>query len=135
LKLIDTNVFIYAAGKPHEFKASCIRVLNLYAAGEIDLNIDTEVIQEVMYNLWNRRRFQEAVAMTDQLLAGFPTPYPITGETMRRARDVFASSPEIGPRDSVHAAVVLENDLEGIISTNGDFKSIPGVTRFDPKDF
>ena len=87
-----------------------------------------------MYNLWHRKMWPQAVTMTDRLLASFPTPFPITVTTMRAARDIFASSPAIGPRDSIHAAVVIEHGLEGIISTDSDFNAIPGITRFDPTE-
>lgn len=135
MKLIDTNVFIYAAGRPSEFQEGCIRVLRLYGAGELEANINTEVIQEAMYSLWNRKLFQEAVAMADRLLTTFPEPLPVSIATMKHARNVFSMSPEIGPRGSIHAAVVLENQLEGIISIDGDFDDIPGITRFDPLEF
>jgi predicted nucleic acid-binding protein len=135
LKLIDTNVFIYAAGRPHEYKQACVRVLDLLVTSELDGKIDTEVIQEVMYVFWNRKEWDKAISMTDRLIRGFASPFAITLDTIRRARDVFAVSPAIGPRDAIHAAVVLEHGLEGIISTDRGFDAIPGITRFDPKDF
>jgi uncharacterized protein len=125
---------MYAAGRPHPYKASCVRVLDLLARGEIEANIDTEVIQEVMYRFWSQDRHEEAIGMSTQLVAGFPNALAITATTMKTAINLFASVPAIGPRDAIHAAVTIENDLEGIITTDSDFDAIPGITRFDPME-
>ena len=37
-------------------------------------------------------------------------------------------------RDAIHAAVVFEHRLEGIISADRAFDGIAGLTRFDPKE-
>jgi len=32
---IDTNIFMYAAGKPHEFKEPCVDILSRVQSGEL----------------------------------------------------------------------------------------------------
>ena len=44
---IDTNIFMYAAGKPHEFKEPCIDILSRVQSGKLKAGIDTEVFQEI----------------------------------------------------------------------------------------
>ena len=46
---IDTNIFMYAAGKPHEFKDPCVDILSRVQSGEFNAAIDTEVLQEILY--------------------------------------------------------------------------------------
>ncbi|MBW2740444.1 MAG: type II toxin-antitoxin system VapC family toxin [Deltaproteobacteria bacterium] len=47
---IDTNIFMYAAGKPHEFKQPCVDILSRIQSGELKAAIDTEVFQEILYD-------------------------------------------------------------------------------------
>ncbi len=134
MKLVDTNVFIYALGSPHEYKQACSRLSAQLVRGDHDANIDTELLQEVLFFFWRRRRLSDGLEMLDRLLVGFPNAFPVTIQESKLARDILSSHPTIAPRDAIHAAVVLTHDLEGIISVDGDFNDIPGVTRFDPKD-
>ena len=46
---LDTNIFMYAAGKPHKFKEPCVTVLSSVASGDLSAAVDTEVFQEIMY--------------------------------------------------------------------------------------
>ncbi len=133
MKLVDTNVFIYALGLPHEYKDACSRLSSELLRGQHDANIDAELLQEVLHFFWRRRHADEGLNILDRLLAGFPDPIAIGSAEMRVARDVFASHSNLAPRDAIHAAVVLVHRLEGIISTDRGFDTIPGITRFDPK--
>ena len=45
---------------------------------------------------------------------------------------LLAEMPGIEARDAIHAAVVFEHRLEGIVSADRDFDRIPGLRRFDP---
>ncbi|MDQ7052652.1 MAG: hypothetical protein Q9P14_07110 [candidate division KSB1 bacterium] len=45
--MIDTNVFMYAAGKPHLYKQACLSILQQIKFKAIDASIDTEILQEI----------------------------------------------------------------------------------------
>ena len=105
-----------------------------FERGEHDVNIDTELLQEVLYHFWQRGRHRIGLEMFDWLTVAFSDPFPVTMREARVARDVLGAHPELEPRDAIHAAVVLVHRLEGIISTDRAFDVIPGITRFDPKD-
>ena len=98
------------------------------------MNIDTELLQEVLYHFWQRNRHQEGIELFDAIIAGFPEPFAVTLTEVRVARDVLAGHPDLEPRDAIHAAVVLVHGLEGIISTDRAFDAIAEITRFDPKE-
>ena len=134
MKLVDTNVFIYALGRPHEYKEACARLSAELVRGDHVANIDTELLQEVLFFFWRRRLLSDGFAMFDRLRTGFPSPFAVTTQEADLARDVLYSHPTIAPRDAIHAAVVLAHGLEGIISADCGFDEISGVTRFDPKD-
>ena len=134
MKLVDTNVFIYSAGAPHPYKDSCRQLIQLLGEGEMDGNIDIEVPQELMHFYHSKRRTQEATISAVEALRMFTNPIVVTGATMLMAADILTRCPHLQSRDAVHAAVVLEHNLEGIISTDRGFDNIPGLTRFDPKE-
>ncbi|MBI2912677.1 MAG: type II toxin-antitoxin system VapC family toxin [Chloroflexi bacterium] len=134
MRLIDTSVFIYAVGRPHEFKEVCARLSREFLLGEHDVNIDTELLQEVLYHFWRRGRHVDGIELVDRIMAGLPEPFPVTLREVRVGRDVLLGHPQLSPRDAIHAAVVMVHGLEGIISTDRAFDAIPAVRRFDPKE-
>ena len=135
LKLVDTNVFIYGAGRPHQYKESCAKLSAELIRGEHDANIDTELLQEVLFLFWRRERIDEGLRMLDRIVTGFPDPFAVTLIDVRAAREILSRHRKVSPRNAIHAAVVLTHGLEGIISTDRGFNGIPGVTRFDPMEF
>jgi predicted nucleic acid-binding protein len=135
LKLIDANVFIYAAGSEHRYKAPCLRVLRLVEAGDIDANTDIEVFQEVLHFYHARNRTAQGLAVVSHMATQFPFPLPVELPMILTAGRTLKSVPDMEARDAVHAAVVIHSGLDGIISADTDFNDIPGVARFDPLEF
>ena len=73
--------------------------------------------------------------MANALLDLVPVIYPVEVEGMRRAIDLFQTYGPKGvtPRDTVHAAVILNRKIKEIISTDSHFDLIEGITRLDPE--
>jgi predicted nucleic acid-binding protein len=134
LKAIDANIFIYASGGAHPYRDPCRAILTEIESGRIDANVDTEALQEVMYVYWYRKQAAIGLQYIDRLLVLFPSPLAVDKVIVSEARGVMGSHPMLDPRDAIHAAVVRVHGLEGIISADRGFDSIPGLTRFDPMD-
>jgi predicted nucleic acid-binding protein len=132
LRLIDANVLIYARGAPHPYRAACRSLLAEVEGGRLEANVDTEVLQEIVHVYWYRRRLERGLDYLDRLLVLFPTPFPVSGETIATARDILADHPRLEPRDAIHAAVVLSQGLEAIISADRAFDEIREIKRMDP---
>ena len=132
MRLIDANVFIYARGAPHPYREACRHVLAEIQAGREEANVDTEVLQEIVYVYWYRKHLEEGLAYLDRLLVLFPAPVPVTGDTIAAARDILAAHPQLEPRDAIHAAVVVNHGLEAIISADRAFDQISEIKRLDP---
>jgi predicted nucleic acid-binding protein len=132
LKLIDANVFIYARGAPHAYRDACRHLLAEVQAGREEGNVDTEVLQEVVYVYWYRRRLERGLDYLDRLLVLFPTPFPVTGEIITTARDILAVHTLLEPRDAIHAAIVLNHGLEAIVSADRAFDQVTEIKRLDP---
>lgn len=133
MRLIDTNVIIYAAGKAHPLREGAREVLDQVGEGTLQANIDTEVLQEILHVYYARRERTKGFDTIDDLLLLFPNPFPIGREEIETARDLMRAHSFLSARDAVHAAVVQVNDLEGMITADKIFDRIKGLKRFDIK--
>jgi len=130
LRLIDTNVIVYAVGQAHPLKESSSRILSSIARGTLEANLDVETLQEILHLYSSRGERRKGFAAIDNLLLLFPNPIPVRREEVEKAKDLMAQHPFLGARDAIHAAVVLTQDLEGIITADRVFGRIKGVKRF-----
>ena len=132
---LDVNIPMYAAGKPHPYKEACAWVMTRIAEEELIAAIDSEIIQEIMYRYGAMKRWELAVAMSRNLLDLMPIVYPIQPADMHLAVDLFEKYAHrgINARDTLHTAVMRNNQLSRIISTDRHFDHLPGITRIDPQ--
>ncbi|MDA2921047.1 PIN domain-containing protein, partial [Desulfobacterota bacterium AH_259_B03_O07] len=114
---------IYAAGRNHTYKNSCAWVMTEIAEGRMEVVIDTEIIQEVLYRYGAIREWQIAVTIANNLLTIMPKIYPIFPADIRLAVKLFEqyASKGVTARDVIHIAVMHNNGLTQIISTDTHF--------------
>jgi len=132
MMLVDTNVLMYAAGAPHPNKAPSVALLSRVASGEVEATIDAEVLQEILHRYRAIGRWHEGRHVYDLTRRIFPMAIPVTAEILDVARRLMDQHTEIMARDALHAAVVLEDRLEGVFSFDADFDRIPGIVRRVP---
>jgi predicted nucleic acid-binding protein len=133
LKLIDTNVVIYAAGRPHRYKEVCADIMREAARSELPAYaIDVELLQEVLHFYHSRRNLSLGLQIFDDLIRTFPTPLAVTPSDVSAARNILARYPALSARDCIHAAVVLNHGLEAIVSADRAFDEISEIKRLDP---
>lgn len=132
---LDVNVPMYAAGKAHPYKDSCVWVLTEIANGRLDVVIDAEIIQEVLYRYGAIQQWQIGAQMAENLLDLVPGVLPVTVEEMKTAVSLFAQyAPQgVKARDLLHTAVMQNHQLTHIISTDQHFDQIDSITRLDPQ--
>lgn len=132
---LDVNVPMYAAGKAHPYKESCVWVMTEIANGRLDAVIDAEIIQEVLYRFGAIGRWQIGVNMAQNLLDLIPVVLPVAGTDVKTAVGLFAQYAPHGitARDVLHTAVMHTHALTHIISTDKHFDQIDGITRVDPQ--
>ena len=135
MKLIDTNVFIYAIGGDHPYREACRKVLRAGTSNAMEATTDVEVCQELLHHYHSIRMTQRAAQVVAEALAAFPDAISITVPVISRAAKILEANPPLQARDAVHAAVVFEHGLEGIVSADVGFDGIEGLTRFDPRQF
>ena len=103
--------------------------------GRLPAAISSEIIQEILYRYGVLQRWQVAATMSANLLTLVPTVYPVSSTDIRLMVKLFQQyAPQgVNARDLVHAAVMQNNGLTIIISTDKHFDLINGITRLDPQ--
>lgn len=132
---LDTNIFMYAAGREHPLKGPCVAFLRRVAREEVEALTNTEVLQEILYRyraIGERERGLHLACLAVDQVGG--EVLPVTLADMRRAFDLVTRyGTEIKGRDAVHAATMLNNGLTHLISADSHFDIIEGITRVDPR--
>jgi len=130
--LVDSNIFMYAAGDLHRNKRPSVAWLERVARAEIDAVVDSEVLQEILHRYRAIRRWNEGRQVYDQVRRLVPVVIPVGAEVLDRARALLDVHAHLVARDALHAAVVQEHRLSGICSFERDFDRIEGLSRSEP---
>ena len=133
VKLLDTNILMYATGGDHPYRNSCRAILAEANQEPETYGVDVELAQELLDVYTRREGISKAVESVAQVFALFPDPFPITRREIEQATLLLTPRTRLSPRDAIHAAVCLAYGLEGIVSTDKAFDRVPGLTRFDPR--
>lgn len=130
--LIDSNIFMYAAGVDHPNKRSSIDVLQRVVGGGFEGCISVEILQEILHRYrsidqWHDgRKVFEAARIISKIVL------PVDVDILDEAKRLLDLYPSIMARDAVHAATVLVLGLKGICSHDRDFDALTEIHRFDP---
>lgn len=130
--LVDSNVFMYAAGADHPNKEPAVRFLESVANGDADAAVDAEVLQEILHRYRSIGRWAEGRKVYDLTRRIMPEVIAVTGLMLDRSRTLMESYPDIMARDALHAAAVLEVGAAGFCSFVRDFDGIREIRRIQP---
>lgn len=132
--LLDTAVFMYAAGSGHRLQEPARQVLLEAQAGRLDAVISAEVIQEILHRFTGTQRHADGVALAEAALHMFRPVLSIDHGVMHRTTDLARRHPTARARDLVHVATCLAYDLKAIVSPDEDFDRIADVRRIPMRD-
>jgi hypothetical protein len=137
MTFLDTNVFIYAAGRESDYKAPCTQILADVVRGDLPAAISSEVCQEIMYVYHRRQRSDLATEVVDRILKMPLTVLPVGKVEMELAVTIYREKQSAGlpPRDAIHAAVMKHNGIRRLISTDPHFDLLDDIERVDPLDY
>ena len=129
---IDSNILMYVAGREHPLREPSRRSLRRVRDGKLDACTSTEVLQEILYRYSSLGRLDFAGEVYDLFVEVCPVVLGVTLADTDRARDLVCGGTGASARDAVHAAVMLNNDVEWIATFDAGFDEIPGVRRMKP---
>jgi predicted nucleic acid-binding protein len=128
---VDSNLPMYVAGRDHPHRAPARRFFERARAGDVDICTSTEVLQEILYRYVALGRRDLAASVYDLFVQMCPTVWPVTLADTDRARRLVVEVTALSVRDSLHAAVMLNNDVTEIATFDTAFDGVPGVTRVE----
>ncbi len=132
---IDTNIPMYAAGKDHPLKQKCLGILASIATENIEAYTDTEVLQEILYRYFYISQRESGFAIFDHFATIMDNNIlPVRYGDIMLAR-LLAEKEEtfkLSPRDLIHLAVMLNNGIRHIVTTDRGFAGIPGIEVIAP---
>lgn len=132
--LLDTAVFMYAAGRDHLLREPSRAVLRRAREGSLDAVVSAEVIQEILHRFTGGPRHDDGVRLADAALHMFGPVLSIDHVVMRRTVDLAHRHQTARARDLVHVATCLAYELEAILSSDADFDRIGEIRRVDLAD-
>jgi predicted nucleic acid-binding protein len=129
---VDTNVFMSAVGREHPMKAPCVRVIERIRDGGVAAFISTEIIQEILYRFQAMGQLAIGMQLARDARLVSTAVLPVADRDVLVAAEILETIPKIPARDAFHAATMITNGMESIISADPHFDSIPSVRRTDP---
>ena len=135
---LDSNVFIYASGLNQtgsKLALQSIGILRAMANGDLEAATSALTWDEVFWN--TKKRFGKEVAIKESMkflgLANLKI-LKVSEATVRSAQEVTERY-GIDPRDALHAATCIENNITDIISDDPDFDKVSLLKRIGPSSF
>ena len=132
---VDSNVFLYPlvydAEVIDEAKKSKVFLLKI-AQGDIEACTSTITWDEVAWVVRKVFGFEFSVEASKKFLA-FPNLklLGVKKSTVLSAQEIMEKY-QMKPRDALHAATALENNVVEIASYDKDFEKVEGLKRLEP---
>ena len=128
---IDSNIPMYVAGREHAHREPSRRFLRKVQRGDLEGCTSVEVLQEILYRYSALRRLDLAREVYEAFVQICPVVLSITLAETDRARDLLKEAEGISARDAIHAAVMMNHDIECIATFDAGFDGLPGIRRVE----
>ena len=129
MKYVDSNIFVYALGNTDKKTKKCIHILEKITKKEIESSTSLLTWDEFYYTIKKQMSKEEAVEESKKFL-NFPNLIflEVTKEIISKAQELI-SEYNLKPRDAIHAASAIKNNIKEIISDDPDFDKIKEIER------
>jgi predicted nucleic acid-binding protein len=109
---VDTNVFMYAVGRPHPLREQAQSALR-EATGQ--LATSAEVLQELLHAYLPVGRVND-LDRALQLATELTVVWPVDADDVLAARQLLVSHPGLAARDLLHLAICRRHRAEQVLS-------------------
>ncbi|MCP4753012.1 MAG: type II toxin-antitoxin system VapC family toxin [Proteobacteria bacterium] len=113
---VDSNVFIYAVGRPHPLKESARSFFLESSRQGKRLVTSAEVLQEIIHVYLPVRRMECLDAALELAGSGTDTIFPINPETVTHARNLIDKHSELSARDLIHLSTCQQHKIPELMS-------------------
>lgn len=132
---VDVNIVMYAAGSAHPYRRPCQAALDRIVSEKLPAMVSSEIHQEILHRYLSLGLPDKAQQVSAKLEILIPRALLVTMADINRARTLIRHYPTIRARDLIHVAVMLENGIPHILSTDSHFDQVSEVQRVDPQEF
>ncbi len=129
---LDANLIMYSMGGPHPLREPCKKFLEKIKSQEILGVTNTEVLQEILYRYFSIERGTHGEIAYQSMIEFCTDVFPVRVADTDKALEILKRVKGITSRDAVHAATMIHNGINEIISTDPHFDLIHEIKRIDP---
>jgi predicted nucleic acid-binding protein len=130
LIFVDSNIPMYLVGAVHPHKADARQLLEDAIAASERLITSAEVLQEILHRYVAIDRRDAIQPAFDALLGIVDEVVAIESADVMRAREFVLGMSGLSARDALHAAVMVRENIERIMTFDTAFDRIPGISRY-----
>jgi predicted nucleic acid-binding protein len=117
---VDSNLFIYAVGRPHPLRTEAQNFFIQSREKGARLVTSAEVLQELLHVYLPVRRMETLDAALELATLGIDQIIPIEQDTILQARNLSDRFPGLTARDLLHLAVCRINKIKELKTFDGD---------------
>ena len=111
---VDSNVFIYAVGRPHPLKADGQTFFMEASKKGKRLVTSAEVLQELLHVYLPVGRFETLDAALELATSGTDQILPVTSDAVLHARNLATSHLSLSARDLLHLSICQIHNIKEI---------------------
>jgi uncharacterized protein len=112
---VDTNVWMYAVGRPHPLRDRAREFLRAAVTDRTPLATSAEVLQELFHTYLPVERLTTLDAAL-KLAGDLAEVWPLEADDLLTARDLVAEQPGLSARDLVHLACCLRRRADEVVT-------------------
>ncbi len=129
---VDTNIFIYASGDSHPYKAPSVVFLEKVASNQIKAVSNVEVLQEILHRYCIIKEKTRGFRLIEKITELIPIILPVNKSDVLKAKELLETYPQIEARDAIHTATMLNRDIKTICSYDKHYDQIKEIKRTEP---
>ena len=114
MTFVDTNVIMYAVGRPHPLREDARRFFAESLEENRPLATTAEVLQELLHAYLPVGRTETMQAALELTTSTIKTIWPLEADDVRHAHALIATHPELGARDLVHLSCCQRRGVSSI---------------------
>ncbi len=127
--LVDSNIPMYLVGAAQPHKADAQPLLEQCIAERRRLVSDAEVLQEILHRNVAIDRRDAIQPAFDALLGVVDEVFPVDAAAVVRAKAIVLGRRRLSARGAIHIAVMEQQGIEEILTSDAGFDSYPGIVR------
>ncbi len=132
---IDANVFIFAYCNDELLGTKCREIINLIVNNKIKAFTSVLTFDEFFYQVKKIKGYESALSSAELFLNLRNLNFVDVNINMINYSYSLLKIYSLNPRDAIHLACALSENVSNIISNDKDFDKIKEIKRLDIKDF